>query len=67
MFILKLQLFIEGMGVFALMKIIALTHTNQPLTPLIEVSQMLKPTLSQTVQVCIFFPLKQNICRTLHL
>lgn len=49
MFILKLQPFIEGMGVVAVMKIIALTQTNQPLTPLIEVSHMLKPTLSQTM------------------
>lgn len=49
MFVLKLQLFIERMGLVALMKIIALTQTNQPLTSLIEVSQMLKPTLSQTM------------------
>lgn len=52
MFVLKLQFLIEGMGLAALMKIIALTQTNQPLT-LLEVSQMLKPTYKPTMRVCV--------------
>lgn len=55
------------MGLVALMKVVSLIQTDQPLTPLIEVSQMLKPVLSQTMRACNFFPLQQNIRRALYL
>lgn len=63
---LKYSFLWKGRGVVALMKVISLTQANQPLTPLTEVSQMLKPTLSETMQAYNFFTLKQNTRRALY-